>query len=197
MPAPRLRCLVVGASVTASGGMLTAWLLPVALAPEDCLDGVLVRLAAAVAVLAATWLVVVADLVVVAAWRGSARAPGVPTALRRMVLAACGVAVTASLVAPARAASGPQDPLPPSTEVTAPALAGLPMPDRAHGPARRSDVITVRPGDTLWDLAARHLGDPGRWSELYAANRVAIGADPDLIRPAQRLHLPTDAKEHP
>ncbi|MEV0242520.1 transglycosylase family protein [Streptomyces sp. NPDC050674] len=43
---------------------------------------------------------------------------------------------------------------------------------------------TVRPGDTLSGVAARH---GTTWQRLYAANRAAIGADPDVIVPGLRL----------
>jgi nucleoid-associated protein YgaU len=46
----------------------------------------------------------------------------------------------------------------------------------------------VRPGDNL-----SHIADeaklPGGWPALYEANRAALGADPDLIRPGQHLEL--------
>jgi LysM repeat protein len=47
----------------------------------------------------------------------------------------------------------------------------------------------VRPGDTLSGIAAA-LHTRGGWQALYAANRPAIGADPDLIRPGTVLALP-------
>ncbi len=57
--------------------------------------------------------------------------------------------------------------------------------------------VVVRTGDSLWSLAAARLprsAGPAEvdraWRELYAANRAAIGADPGLIRPGQRLQLP-------
>ncbi|WP_435596639.1 LysM peptidoglycan-binding domain-containing protein [Streptomyces albogriseolus] len=31
-------------------------------------------------------------------------------------------------------------------------------------------------GDTLWDIAARYLGDPERWTEVYGANQAVIDA---------------------
>ncbi len=56
----------------------------------------------------------------------------------------------------------------------------------AHaGPAGR---YTVRPGDTLEAIAARHAL-PGGWRALYDANRGTVGRDPGLIRPGQRLRL--------
>ena len=55
----------------------------------------------------------------------------------------------------------------------------------------------VRPGDSLWAIAASELGpDAGetaiarRWPQWYAANAAAIGPDPDLIRPGQTLQAP-------
>jgi hypothetical protein len=64
----------------------------------------------------------------------------------------------------------------------------------------RADRVTgvlVRTGDTLWAIAARHLG-PGattarvaaEWPRWYATNRPTIGRDPDLILPGQRLATP-------
>ncbi len=57
--------------------------------------------------------------------------------------------------------------------------------------------VVVRRGDTLWDIAARHLG-PGasaaeiaaEWPRWHAANQALVGPDPDLIRPGQRLSPP-------
>ena len=47
---------------------------------------------------------------------------------------------------------------------------------------------TVRPGDTLSAIAAA-LGVPSGWRALYAANRSAIGADPDIIQPGTKLTM--------
>ncbi|WP_328376462.1 BTAD domain-containing putative transcriptional regulator [Micromonospora zamorensis] len=50
--------------------------------------------------------------------------------------------------------------------------------------------------DTLWDLAAKHLGDPKRWQEIYALNRGHKQAngyaltDPDEIHVGWTLALP-------
>jgi nucleoid-associated protein YgaU len=63
----------------------------------------------------------------------------------------------------------------------------LTVPGR-QGPAR----YTVAPGDTLSAIAAA-LGVPGGWQALYAANRRAIGPDPDLIRPGTVLTAPRPA----
>ncbi len=57
---------------------------------------------------------------------------------------------------------------------------------------------TVAPGDTLWDIAARHLPEDRRtnetiaayWQQIYAANLQIVGEDPDLIHPGARLVVP-------
>ncbi len=48
---------------------------------------------------------------------------------------------------------------------------------------------TVRPGDTLSGIAAA-LAVPGGWQALYAANKQAIGPNPNAIRPGTLLLLP-------
>jgi nucleoid-associated protein YgaU len=70
-------------------------------------------------------------------------------------------------------------------------LAPLP---RTTGP---DATITVLRGDTLWHIAARHLG-PGatdaevalEWPRWHEANRDVIGADADHLVPGQRLRPP-------
>jgi nucleoid-associated protein YgaU len=55
----------------------------------------------------------------------------------------------------------------------------------------------VRPGDTLWRIAAGLLpasvdtaAVASLCGRLYDLNRAVIGDDPDLIRPGQRLRVP-------
>lgn len=58
------------------------------------------------------------------------------------------------------------------------------------------EVYTVRPGDTLSEIAADELGDGQRYGEIYKLNeghRQPDGlrlSDPDEIRPAWRLAMP-------
>ncbi|MDX3583760.1 LysM peptidoglycan-binding domain-containing protein [Streptomyces europaeiscabiei] len=62
-------------------------------------------------------------------------------------------------------------------------------PSRPAGHADRSASrgdYTVRRGDTLSGVAARH---GTTWRQVYAANRAVIGGDPDMIVPGQRLDL--------
>jgi LysM repeat protein len=57
----------------------------------------------------------------------------------------------------------------------------------------RPATWTVRPGDTLSSIAVG-LTVPGGWQAIYAANRQAIGPDPDLIRPGTTLILPSSGR---
>jgi LysM repeat protein len=65
------------------------------------------------------------------------------------------------------------------------AVLALPGP---AAPAR----YTITAGDTLSGIAAA-LATPGGWPALYAANRRAIGPDPDTIRPGTILAIPRQA----
>ena len=55
--------------------------------------------------------------------------------------------------------------------------------------ARPLSRYAVRPGDTLSGIAAR-FAVRGGWPALYAANRLLIGPDPNIIRPGTVLVLP-------
>jgi nucleoid-associated protein YgaU len=67
-------------------------------------------------------------------------------------------------------------------------------------PSERSDRVldvVVRRGDSLWSIAARHLGPSAstaqidaEWHRWFAANRSVIGSDPDAITPGQVLFCP-------
>lgn len=137
------------------------------------------------------WLVTTATLAVALA--GSRRRlPGCPEAARRLVLAACGLA---TLVATTPAEADPGAGSPPMPET---AVAALPRP----GPAPVAPVLRVEPGDSLWTLAQATLPPAATdadvdhaWRALWAANREAVGPDPDLIRPGTLLRRPTP-KEH-
>lgn len=51
----------------------------------------------------------------------------------------------------------------------------------------RGFYYEVREGDTLDDIARRHGADS--WQQLYEENKSVVGADPDLIRPGQKLKV--------
>jgi nucleoid-associated protein YgaU len=67
-------------------------------------------------------------------------------------------------------------------------------------PAGRSVVLShvttvVEPGDSLWSIAERALGDPFRWRSIWRLNRGRLMGpgerfvDPSLIKPRWRLRL--------
>lgn len=63
-----------------------------------------------------------------------------------------------------------------------------------------SDEVVVRRGDTLWDIAARHLGGDAsaaevaaEWPRWHRANQAVIGPRPDHILPGLRLRPPAAA----
>lgn len=47
----------------------------------------------------------------------------------------------------------------------------------------------VGASDTLWSIARRSYGSGRRWTRIYNANRDRL-ADPDIVKPCQRLRLP-------
>lgn len=112
-----------------------------------------------------------------------------PPWVRALVLAALGLAVGTG---PALADAPGDAPTP------APGLAGLGLPDRVVSPATapHRHPVLVRPGDSLWAIAARRLppaaGDEAvdrAWRRWASANRDRVG-DPDLIFPGTVLRVP-------
>lgn len=187
----RLRCLGVATGLTAA--VWGAAAVVVLLSRTDGTSGVatqaLVRLCAAAVLAALGWGWVQGLAAVAEAWSGAVRTER-PGLVRRLVLAACGVALAGALVSPVAHASTPHPGPDP--------VAGLPLPERAVGPAHaaRDRTVVVRPGDTLWALAAVALpagasetAVAAAWRRTYQLNRAVIGADPDLIRPGQVLVL--------
>jgi hypothetical protein len=155
-------------------------------------EQLLTGLCSAALVAACAWLLLVVASVLVeavlAAEPGRTRALPCPPALRRLVLAGCGLAVTGGLsVAPGMADAG--------------GVGGLPLPDRtvgtAAGPPTTAAVVIVAAGDSLWSIARRALpsgaGDAAitrAWHATYRRNLDRIGPDPDLILPGTTLRLP-------
>jgi hypothetical protein len=169
----------------------------------------LVALGSLVALLLSVWVLLVSALVLAGA---SSRLVGAvsPRMLRHAILVG---AAGALVIGPAHAeqAGSPDTGLRHS-------VSGLPLPDRPEGgaaraPAPRADApvappaaaepvdpgaVEVVPGDTLWSIASRALPADATAAQIAAAttawhraNRDVIGADPDLIVPAQRLVPPT------
>jgi nucleoid-associated protein YgaU len=62
--------------------------------------------------------------------------------------------------------------------------------------------VVVKPGDSLWLLAERYLGDPLRWQDIYELNSGPLPGggtlrDPNLIHPGWRLLLPQPGSAAP
>jgi nucleoid-associated protein YgaU len=119
-----------------------------------------------------------------------------PPLIRRLVSVALGAALAAGTAGPALA-----EPPHPAR------LTGLAVPDRTTGAvvpasaprpaAPPPATVLVRPGDSLWSIAADRLpgsaGDAAvtrAWHRLHRANLARIGDDPDLIHPGTRLVVP-------
>lgn len=98
---------------------------------------------------------------------------------------------------PTPATHGPAT-VPPGTAPAISPAAALPAQPRAGGIG--DQVVVVRPGDTLWDLASAQL-PPGAssskiasaWPTWWAANRELVGDDPNLLIPGQHLQRPDAA----
>lgn len=226
--APLWRCLTVWCLATGSLGTLTALGLHETLALRaeavPTFDEVVVALAGAAAVLVCPWLWLLTSWGVLDALRGR---PTTVAAgwWRRATMAACGCAATVVVALPAHAhaqapASGAPEPTAPHPSASTHVLDGLPYPERPAlpaparpGAARTSTTSApqpaptpgtaqthlVRPGDTLWAIAAGRLHGTGAApspeevaeavTRLHHANREVVGDDPDLILPGQRLAL--------
>lgn len=131
-----------------------------------------------------------------AAVAGPARVVG--TAVAGALAPAAGTAGDAALPDPG------WDPAPdPGWTPTAPTVRAQPdvsvVTGRTTASAEDPGEVVVHRGDSLWSIAARHLG-PGAtdsevaaaWPRWYAANRDVVGPDPDRLLPGQVLRAPQE-----
>ena len=161
------------------------------------------------------WLILAVSFAVelVAAAR-RVNAPHVPTLGPTQALAAAlitAIGLTALLrAAPAHAAETSSASVPTGGRVaaTAPALAGTGGLTTAHltvgsatSTAPRESVHTVRPGESLYSIAAEDLGNGDDWPQLYKLNAGVAQADgdkltnPDLIRPDWKIRITATAAD--
>ena len=159
-------------------------------------------------------------LLVATALAASSRLPGVggrvgsavlrrvaPATVRRCLELALGLTVATAVVAgPASASHTGAEAVPPPAAVSTPLLdwptTQLPRPEVVPAQVRTAEPrlpepVVVRPGDSLWALAARSLGEgaapdqvAATWPAWWSANRDVIGDDPDLLRPGAVLTPP-------
>lgn len=132
----------------------------------------------------------------------------VPVAVRRTVetLLGAGLVLGTLGAVPATAATPPVTAAAQSAadtaELTATVSFDWPVTGAPVGvPATTGTSHVVRPGDTLWDLAAQALRTPdsprpsdaavaAAWPSWWEANRDAIGDDPHLLHPGTALVAP-------
>jgi LysM repeat protein len=99
----------------------------------------------------------------------------------------CSARAGASGTAPAAPSTGS---VPGRSTKSAPAAQPSKTPARASGHTGRGTSrggdYTVRSGDTLSGIAARH---GTTWERIFAANEAVIGGDPNMIVPGQRLDI--------
>lgn len=106
-----------------------------------------------------------------------------------------GLLVAVLALAPGVAATGGPEVPPSATAEAVPPPAADPV--VAATSADPADVHLVEPGDDLWTLSARVLGDGGRWRELVAANPEVLRDPTERLAPGTRLVLPTSARRQP
>jgi nucleoid-associated protein YgaU len=103
------------------------------------------------------------------------------------------VVVATSPASPRRSAA-PSRVSPFSPRPTAPAYAS-PAPSVNPSmlvPSREFQQLQVRPGDSLWRMARRYLGDGARWRELLTLNRD-LAAHPDALAAGSTVIVPAAA----
>ncbi len=216
---------LAGLGTAAAAALVLRWLVVVAHGlveavrapgPARAADA-LALLAAATAIVLLAWLAggVVVSLLAhlpgsVGRLAGRVRDRCAPAAARRAAGLLVGLTLGGGLAPAAHASPAPPAPgstvsapgtaraADPGWTPTRPSRGTTPAPDPL-GPTRTplpAEVVVHR-GDTLWAIAARHLG-PGAtdaevaaaWPGWYRANRGVIGDDPDVILPGQRLRAP-------
>ncbi|GAB4125170.1 MAG: hypothetical protein OHK0045_08620 [Raineya sp.] len=53
-----------------------------------------------------------------------------------------------------------------------------------------ASTYTVQPGDTLWGIAQKLLGNGALYTKIYEANKDVIGSNPDIIKVGQVFKIP-------
>jgi nucleoid-associated protein YgaU len=91
--------------------------------------------------------------------------------------------------APPAAAAAPKLLLPSNPAPALPSLAPRAAPVAPAVNNLNTNKVRIQPGDSLWRLARRHLGNGSRWNELLASNPTI--SNPNHIQPGIMLIIPT------
>ncbi|MGD8200918.1 LysM peptidoglycan-binding domain-containing protein [Ornithinimicrobium sp. W1679] len=110
--------------------------------------------------------------------------------------AATATPAAATAPAGAGATTAPATPISTRATITPPASpppASTPAGTRVEEAGRDiSSSYVVRPGDTLWSIAQRHLGSGQDYHRIVDLNPQLLAAGPDRITPGTRLRLPLE-----
>lgn len=98
-------------------------------------------------------------------------------------------------VPPASARVVALEPEPQPEPAREPGTGAEPAPDSGAEPA--PGTFLVAPGDDLWTVSERLLGEGARWREVAAANPVQLADPTRPLVPGTRLALPAGAADHP
>jgi 5'-nucleotidase len=75
----------------------------------------------------------------------------------------------------------------PPVESPAPDTTVTPSTPNMNAAAVNGDTYTIKPGDTLWKIAAEHYGDGKKWKQIIDANP---GLEPSKLKIGQTITLP-------
>lgn len=126
-----------------------------------------------------------------------------PKRIRQLVEALAGAGLaTVVAVGPASVALADGAPSGPVLSLDWPGVSTPASVTTGIRPANRS--VVVRPGDSLWQIAARGLGPhasreavAAAWPDWWQTNRAVIGHDPDDLEPGERLVPPARMPRSP
>jgi nucleoid-associated protein YgaU len=84
----------------------------------------------------------------------------------------------------------PPKPAPPVAKPKPPVHHLLPAPKPPPPKPPAPKIYTVAAGDSLWKIAQKFYGNGALWTQIYNANKAAVGANPNLIHVGLRLVIP-------
>ncbi len=114
-----------------------------------------------------------------------------PSPASRPVVVAPETAPTHRLAAPSRLSPFSPRPTMPSSASPVPSVNPSTL-----VPSREFQQLQVRPGESLWRIARRYLGDGARWQELLALN-PSLATHPDSLVAGSTVIVPAAAASKP